>query len=734
MNISHLVSLLIRRLWLILATGAFAAGLTFWLIGRQPKTYRAEAMTATGVINYKGITSSKNEGFVQEYMINNAFSNLLDFSRSRTTMKLLQIHLLKHDLAAMYNQEGTPMRMPNNAISTFTDEEGKHLLTELQKIDVESVTDPTMTPQMDNLLYKVSAAFRYDHDALSAQTAVIRKGATDYLNISATTESAQLSQFMANSYASIFTTYYGNLYEKEKRHNLDFYTRLANEKRRAVDSIQSQKFAYLYEKGLPAIGRQSEELIGQLSQLETARQRVEAEGQSAKESIMRLDYYLEELSNAEDKEATERIRRKREAERLNREVNELSRNQDKRGDLDKSRNDLEKLLSDEATTLGAPREDGKIRLQDDLYRDKIQADLRKVQAEAQQSKIQSDIDVLRRRLGNFVINDAVSTGFEAQQKRAEEEFARINEEMVKAKLELENAENPLYVIENAQKPSFPESRKRGLTSAFAGIFGSSLTAAAVFLMAFMDRSLRTPENFLVKSGNMHLLGPVIRVDDPGFDIRKAFTTASTTPELTHWQEQVRKIRSQLKAYEKQSVLFVSPRKGEGKTFLIMAIAQSIAANNQRVLVLDMNFKSPMPQELTGMPSGSSSTINVLLTQTGLDEIFKTKEKSSAATLVDVVGHHPIAVSPSEAIPAGKLQQFLEGALRYYDYVFLEAASMNDYVDAREILPQVDRFVAVFDARRPIDRGTYATLAYFTMFEVGTLIGSILNQTDPRDLA
>ncbi len=741
MNLRYLLSMLIQRLWLIGAVALLAALLAYWLVGRQADTYQSEAILATGIINYKGISTDKEEGFVQEYMINNAFSNLTDFAVSRSTLKLVQIALTRRELEAQYEGMGTPMRQPNRRLSDFSDAEGRQLLEELKKINLDSITELSFDTDLSALLTKVAIAYGYDHDALLRQNTLLRRGQTDYLVLTSRAESPALSAFMANTYAEVFITYYRNLYLKERRQNYEFYNRLADDKRKEIDSIQRQKFAYLYNQGLPALGQQSQAVIASLTTLEGQKRELEAEKQSAKGTIMRLDQYLTELSNSTDKESVTRIGQKVEAERLDRRINELSQldaeakgsNPEVRSELDQTRKEMDNMLSANARSIGATRPLTRDALMDDLYRDKINADLQKVQAESQISRIDQEIADMRSKLGGFVLNDAVATGFEEQQKRAEDEFARLNEEMIKAKLELENADSPLALVESAQNFGYPEPKNRALISALAGVVGATVSTMGILLLAFMDRSIRTPDVFLQKTGNIHVLSSVARVTDSGFDVRNAFHGKTKSPNLTIWQEHVRKLRNAVKPYEKSVFLFVSPHEGDGKTFIVTSLAYAITANHQRVLIIDANFKAPMPAVLTDAPSENSEMINGLLKMHRLDQVFISKTYGNTGGMLDVLGHHPTAQSPSEVLSEADIQSFLEAAKAHYDYIFIEASGMNDYADARELLNFADQVIAVFDSRKAFSRSTYETIAYLKTLDK-KLIGSVLNQVDPRNIA
>jgi uncharacterized protein involved in exopolysaccharide biosynthesis len=200
MDFTYLLNILLRRKWLILGAMAAAALGTFFFIGQKPARYKSGVVMATGIVNYKGINSDNSDAFVQQYQVENAFSNLLEFAQSRSAIKLVTIEMLQHDLGGQ-----TAFRQPNPALP-FTEQEKQSLLQQLKEIKLDSLEDPSFSPDFDFLLDKVARAYGYDNDAILRSLAVKRKGQTDYLDIAVTTEIPALSQHLANAYARRFLT------------------------------------------------------------------------------------------------------------------------------------------------------------------------------------------------------------------------------------------------------------------------------------------------------------------------------------------------------------------------------------------------------------------------------------------------------------------------------------------------------------------------------------------------
>ena len=84
---------------------------------------------------------------------------------------------------------------------------------------------------------------------------------------------------------------------------------------------------------------------------------------------------------------------------------------------------------------------------------------------------------------SFVGNDQISSDLLAGKDRAEKEFDQYYDELVKHNLTLANAESPLHIVENAQRPEQPEPNRRVLFSVFSAIAVGTLSMILIFLLA-----------------------------------------------------------------------------------------------------------------------------------------------------------------------------------------------------------------------------------------------------------
>lgn len=739
MDFGYLLRILSRRKWLILAVIFGAAAAAFIFIGRKPEMYRASAILSTGIVNYKGINSDNSDAFVQQYQVENAFSNLIEFAQSRSCIKLLTIQMLRHDLPGA---QGEAFRQPNRKLSNFTDDDAQQLLAGIKNLDLDSISDPAFSQQFDYLLDKIARAYGYDHDAILRGLSVKRKGGTDYLTVELVTENPRLSQFMADAYVNRLLTYYQNLSVREKRKYVEFYTQLAAEKKAVMDTIKEKKYAYLAARGLPVLGKQSEELVNQIKQLEMERQSAQASRDAASASVQQIDNYLNNRQSLYADETRSRVVDKYSAADQSERVRQLrekslksgGKNPEVEAELAEAQQELEQTIRRSAGNIGKPKQEESRRTKEDLYKEKVQADVERIEAEKTVDRTNSELARARGQLSVKVGEDEIASSMDADQLRAEEEFKKVNENLITAKLALANAENPLHIIENAQLPEWPEPNRRVLISVFAGIVAGTLTTIVLFLLAYFDHSIQSPELFRRYTGGLPLLGAVNMVPLRGLNLQTVFQSNGKMPQHSVFRESLRKIRTLLLKSGEKVFLFVSTKPKEGKTFTMNALAHSLAANGKRVVLIDTNFKSPRLSEFAGTPSAESALINRAIREGGLTEVFRLKDpaKGLDTPAVEVIGNTDLHQSPSELLEPEGFRRFLAVLGEYFDFIFLEAAALNEYSDAHELAPFAERVIAVFNAGSVIRASDKDSIHYLQTLQE-QFSGAVLTGVDARNV-
>lgn len=698
---------------------------------------------STGIVNYKGINSNNEDAFVQEYQVENAFSNLMELIKSRSSIKLLTIRMLKHDLQSSASGE-EPFRKRNEKVIDYdnADEKEGELLAEINKINLDSINDPAFSQQFDYWLDKIARGYGYDHDAMLRSMEVKRKGETDNLTLEFTAENPKLAQFMANSFVRQFRTYYQNLRQRENKNKVDFYTELVGTKQAEIDSIEERVYGYRRAKGLAAYSKQTEELVSQIQQLELSRNKAASRSEYSKAAVEKIGSYIDESSSVYAGNTRDRVVDKYNITDLKEKVDQLKAESLKSGrknpklekDLAEAEAEYIKSIRLASTNLNKKRERADEQVKDDLFKQKVDVDIQGIDANKSISEIDNEIRLLKGQLTRYVNDDEFLNNLSKKRDDLVVELTDHRKSLINYQLTYETNENPLNIIENAQFPEWPEPNRQVLMSAFSGIVAGTLTTIALFLLAYFDSSIQSPSLFKRYTNDLPLLGAINEVPLKSLDFNQLFLSEGGNKGSNAFRENLRRIRNALLADKGMVYLFVSNEAGEGKTFTMNALAHSLAVNQKKVLLIDTNFKNSVLSKYAPEVSPNASFINNALRDCALIETFKLKLPGAATTAlpIDILSNTGRVGSPSEQMDGIRFKKFLFAMCEHYDFIFLEAAALNHYADARELSIFVDRIIAVFNSGSVIRTADLESLNFLHGLN-GKFAGSVLTQVDLKNL-
>jgi len=158
--------------------------------------------------------------------------------------------------------------------------------------------------------------------------------------------------------------------------------------------------------------------------------------------------------------------------------------------------------------------------------------------------------------------------------------------------------NALSLFEPAVVPQWPVPSKTKLIVAIAGAAGLGLTLGALFLMEYLDTSLRWEADGVQSILELPVLGAVPKVS-------KSRAGLSSNP-LSPVAESVRAMRANIFLIRPDrpfsTLLLTSPGTSEGKGFILAHLALVLASAGDRVIVVDADMRKPSLHEIFDCPN------------------------------------------------------------------------------------------------------------------------------------
>ncbi|MGD8451237.1 MAG: polysaccharide biosynthesis tyrosine autokinase [Phycisphaerae bacterium] len=240
----------------------------------------------------------------------------------------------------------------------------------------------------------------------------------------------------------------------------------------------------------------------------------------------------------------------------------------------------------------------------------------------------------------------------------------------------------------AVKPSRPNVLlwlSGGVALALAGAVGLA------FLRELTDKAIRTPID-VARHGRLSVLGCIPQLDDEEANVEEIEMAARAAPQSLV-AEAFRQVRANLVfsgPAETQRVLLVtSPSAGNGKTTVAINLAVTLAQGNEKVLLIDCNFRRPaIRTAFKGTrPEGLS---NVLIGQAQLADLITHTEVPN----LDVLSSGPMPPTPADLLGPAHLRDLIQEARTRYDRVILDGPPVLLISDGLVVATQVDGVILV----------------------------------------
>ncbi|MEE8428536.1 MAG: polysaccharide biosynthesis tyrosine autokinase, partial [Gammaproteobacteria bacterium] len=250
---------------------------------------------------------------------------------------------------------------------------------------------------------------------------------------------------------------------------------------------------------------------------------------------------------------------------------------------------------------------------------------------------------------------------------------RMKEVGVAAGMELNN----ISIIDRAVIPVAPYKPKLRSNVSVAGLLGLMGGLGLAFLLAYLDNTLRTPEE-LEKVLGLSSLGMVPKADPKELSEVTSLDLVSHQERDSELSEAFRSIRTSLMFSSPQgppkTLLVTSATPSEGKSMNAANLAVVLAQNNAAVLLVDSDLRKPRIHRIFGKPLSP-----------GLTEHLVGKRQNTIHDTeipnLSVISAGTLPPNPAELLGSTSMDTFLNVMSDMFDYVILDSAPILGLADS-----------------------------------------------------
>ena len=291
---------------------------------------------------------------------------------------------------------------------------------------------------------------------------------------------------------------------------------------------------------------------------------------------------------------------------------------------------------------------------------------------------------------------------------------------------LQNTPNVVQ-IEAAFTPGAPIRPNHFNNTMLAGAVGLALALGAVFLVEYLDDTLKTPDDIQRYLG-LPVIGYIAEMKVSDKSAEALYVSQQPRSPVT---EAFRALRTNLEFaginQPLKTLLVTSSGPHEGKTSTSTNLAAIIAQGDRNVTLIDADLRRPRVHRHLSLPN-----------QMGLSDLFRGNlELKSVKRSVDENGNMSVITSgslppnPAELLGSARMEQILEEVTASADMVIIDSPP-SLVADATILAAKVDGVVLVVEPGKTEKASAVAALEQLTRADA-RVVGVILNRI-PRNRA
>jgi succinoglycan biosynthesis transport protein ExoP len=282
-------------------------------------------------------------------------------------------------------------------------------------------------------------------------------------------------------------------------------------------------------------------------------------------------------------------------------------------------------------------------------------------------------------------------------------------------------------LDPALVPTSPVSPSLRKNVAAAGVLALLIGFGLVFLIVFLDRSIKTTADAQQATGSA-VLGVIpllhesqLDGDESGRDLYVHKQPTSSVAECC------RSLRTNIlfSSADRQlkTIVVSSANPREGKTTSVIYLGTTMAQSGQRVLLVDTDMRRPRLHVPMGV-SRQTGLSNLIVGERDYDDVIKTTEIPN----LSVLPCGPLPPNPAELLMSQRFQLVLAELGRRFDRVILDSPPLQLVTDAVVLSKQADGVILVVHADKTL-RDDAKRAARQIRHVGGTIFGTVVNAID-----
>ncbi len=255
-----------------------------------------------------------------------------------------------------------------------------------------------------------------------------------------------------------------------------------------------------------------------------------------------------------------------------------------------------------------------------------------------------------------------------------------------------NSVAALNILEEASIPTTPISPNTRMNVLLASALGLILALVGVFLIEYLDDTIKTPEDAM-RATNLPLLGAIARIDGEQYSDKLIAATHPLSPTVEAYRVVRTNIQFSSIDHPSRSLMISSPGPSEGKSVMIANLAVVMAQSGMKVIIVDTDLRRPVQHRIFGLPNRNGMSDAVIRPQLEISEHLQ----ETGIENLRLMSSGSLPPNPAELLGSERMLIIMEELKSIADIVLFDSPPTLVVADAAILGSRTDGAILVNDS-------------------------------------